>query len=149
MTPTTLKRVFRPILIGAAVVALGAFVLARQAHSSDPPIEPTASETGNEPPVWTAIKMGKPLPAEARWSDAIPARIAFDETKASRLGSPLAGRVTAVFVERGQQVKTGAPLFTVASGTLAELRNDLAKALLQRTTAVTNLERVQALVESS
>jgi len=148
-TSTTLKRVFRPILIGAVVVAGGALFLARQAHSSDPPVEAASQAPSNEAPAWTAIKLGKPLPSVPRWSDPIPARIAFDETKASRLGSPLAGRVTAVFVERGQQVKTGAPLFAVASGTLAELRNDLAKALLQRTTAMTNLERVQALVESN
>src|SRR4029077_4251652 len=99
MNPSSFKRVFRPILIGGVVVGVGAFVLARQAHSSDPPGEPVAEAPGGDRPAWTAIKLGKPLPSEARWSDPIPARIAFDETKASRLGSPLAGRVTAVFVE--------------------------------------------------
>jgi RND family efflux transporter MFP subunit len=147
---STMKRLARPILIATVVLAAGAFMLGRKAWSSDPPVAPV-TETPSQTDVnaWSAIKVAKPLPPVARWTDPIPARIAFDETKASRLGSPLAGRVTVVFVERGQQVKTGAPLFAVASGDLAGMRNDLARALLQRTTAVTNLERVQALVETN
>src|SRR5262249_16658625 len=63
----------------------------------------------------------------------------------SRLGSPLGGRVTAVSVERGQHVAAGTPLFAVSSPSLAEMRSELAKAAVQRTTAHTNLERVPAL----
>jgi RND family efflux transporter MFP subunit len=94
------------------------------------------------------IKLGAPSAAAPHWSDPIPARVAFDEAKTSRLGSPLAGRVTAVLVERGQRVKPGAPLFTVSSSSLAELRTELAKTAAQRTTAHTNLDRVQALVDA-
>src|SRR5205823_2708896 len=54
----------------------------------------------------------------------------------------------AVMAERGQHVKQGAALFTVSSPSLAELRNDLAKAMVDRETAKDNLERVQRLVDS-
>jgi RND family efflux transporter MFP subunit len=94
------------------------------------------------------IKLGAPTAAAPHWSDPIPARIAFDEARTSRLGSPLPGRVTAVLVERGQHVVPGAPLFTVSSPSLAELHTELAKTAAQRTTAHTNLDRVQALVDA-
>jgi RND family efflux transporter MFP subunit len=51
-------------------------------------------------------------------------------------------------VERGQQVKKGAPLFAVASPNLAELRADLEKATVERGTAKVNYDRVKALVDA-
>jgi cobalt-zinc-cadmium efflux system membrane fusion protein len=145
-----------PMVICLAAGAL-AIALARHYRRPDPPSEPAApgmtvgsSSVALAPgaPAWKVIKLGAPSAAAPHWSDPIPARIAFDEAKTSRLGSPLAGRVTAVLVERGQRVKPGAPLFTVSSSSLAELRTELAKTAAQRTTAHTNLDRVQALVDA-
>ena len=145
-----------PMVICLAAGAL-AIVLARHYRRPDPPAEPAApgmtvgsSSVTLAPgaPAWKVIKLGAPSAAAPHWSDPIPARVAFDEAKTSRLGSPLAGRVTAVLVERGQHVKPGAPLFTVSSSSLAELRTELAKTTAQRTTAHTNLDRVQALVDA-
>lgn len=145
-----------PIVICAGV-AVAAIVLARSYRRPDPPTEPPAPgmRVGSSSvtlatgaPAWKVIKLGTPLPAEPHWSDPIPARVMFDETRTSRLGSPLAGRVTQVVAERGQRVPSGAPLFTVSSPGLAELRSELAKTTAQRTTAHTNLDRVQALVEA-
>jgi membrane fusion protein, heavy metal efflux system len=134
-----------------------AILLARHYRRPDPPTEPAlpGMKVGSNSvaltpgaPAWKVIKLGAPSAAAPHWSDPIPARIAFDEAKTSRLGSPLAGRVTAVLVERGQHVKPGTPLFTVSSSGLAELRTELAKTTAQRTTAHTNLDRVQALVDA-
>lgn len=138
-------------------VGLGAIVLARQYHRPDPPADPPAPgmRVGSSSvtlaagaPAWKVLKLGAPLAAEPHWSDPIPARIVFDETRTSRLGSPLAGRITAVVAERGQRVKAGAPLFTVSSPSLAELRSELARTTAQRATAHTNLDRVEALVDA-
>jgi RND family efflux transporter MFP subunit len=146
-----------PILVAAIVFGAGAIVLARHYQRPDPPQEPAAPgmTVGSDSvtltadaPAWNVIKIGKPSPATPHWTDAIPARIQFDESRASRLGSPLAGRVTSIVVERGQRVKSGQALFTVSSPSLAELRNDLAKATMQRATAKINLDRVQALVDA-
>ncbi|HEY0191344.1 MAG TPA: efflux RND transporter periplasmic adaptor subunit, partial [Kofleriaceae bacterium] len=71
-----------------------------------------------------------------------------DEARASRLGSPLAGRVTSVAVDRGQRVKAGAALYTVASPNLAELRADREKAQIGKGSAKVNLDRNQALVDA-
>jgi membrane fusion protein, heavy metal efflux system len=157
LPPATAGRALRlPMMICLAAGAL-AILLARHYRRPDPPSEPAAPgmtvgsnsvALAPSAPAWKVIKLGAPSAAAPHWSDPIPARVAFDEARTSRLGSPLAGRVTAVLVERGQHVKPGAPLFTVSSPSLAELHTDLAKATAQRTTAHTNLDRVQALVDA-
>ncbi|HEX3758099.1 MAG TPA: efflux RND transporter periplasmic adaptor subunit, partial [Kofleriaceae bacterium] len=153
----TVGRTLRlPMVICVAAGAL-AILLARHYRRADPPTEPAAPgmKVGSNSvalasgaPAWKVVKLGAPGTAQPHWSDPVPGRVVFDETRTSRLGSPLAGRVTAVVVERGQHVKPGAPLFTVSSPSLAELRTELARTTAQRTTAHTNLERVQALVDA-
>lgn len=86
--------------------------------------------------------------APPHWTDEIPARIVYDEMRTSRVGVPLGGRVSAVNVELGQRVKAGAPLFSVTSGDLAELRSAEAKARIDLDAARTNYARVKALVDA-
>jgi RND family efflux transporter MFP subunit len=82
------------------------------------------------------------------WTDDVPARIVFDETRTSRIGSPLGGRVSAVMAELGDHVTAGAPLVTVISGDLADLRNARDKAVVDLDAAKQNYDRVAALVEA-
>ncbi|HEY4245182.1 MAG TPA: efflux RND transporter periplasmic adaptor subunit [Kofleriaceae bacterium] len=155
--PRTGRSLKLPIFLGAAVVGIAAIVAARKYERPAPKPEPpmpgvtTGSNsmtlTANAP-AWNELKLGAPSPAQPHWTDAIPARVVFDETRATRLGSPLGGRVTSVVAERGQKVKAGAPLFSVSSPNLAELRADQAKAAIGRDTAKVNLDRVQALVDA-
>ena len=145
------------VLAAAILVGAVAVVLARKYTRPEPPKDPAAPgmtvgsdrvTLTTDAPMWSVIKVAPAEAAEAHWTDPVPARVLFDEQHTSRLGSPLGGRVTGVMVERGQTVKTGAPLFTVSSPNLAELKNDSAKAQVERTTARTNLDRVQALVDA-
>ncbi len=94
------------------------------------------------------VELAQVAPAPPQWTDEIPARIAFNEARTSRVGVPLGGRVTAVNVELGQRVKTGAALFTVTSGDLAELRSAEEKAKVDLEAARTNFARVKALVDA-
>ncbi len=146
-----------PILAGAIVASAAAVLLAQHYHRPEPP--PATSLPGmlvgsdwvkmaDDAPQWSVLKIEAATAGTATWSDPLPARIAFDETKTSRVGAPLAGRITQVSVERGQRVKAGAPLFTVSSPSLAELRADQQKATVQRAAAQINLDRTQALVDS-
>ena len=98
-------------------------------------------------PQWSAIEIAPAARGELRWSDPMSARIVFDETRASRVGAPLAGRVTSVAVERGAHVRTGDPLFTMVSPGLAELRSERDKAQVELGSARITLERTQALVD--
>ena len=147
----------RPILIGVLVLGALAILVARHYHRPPPPTEPPAPgmTVGSDSvtlaagaPMWNVVKVAPAAPAEPHWADPVPARIVFDEGRTSRLGSPLAGRVTAVMVERGQSVKNGAVLFEVSSPNLAELRADLDKALVERNTAQINFDRVKNLVDA-
>lgn len=146
-----------PVIVACLVVGGGAVLLARKYHRPDPPIETAAPgmtvgkdsvTLSADAPMWSAIKLVSAAPAAPHWSDAVPARIVFDETLTSRLGAPLAGRITAVNVERGQHVKAGQALYSVSSPNLAELRGDLARANVQASTEKVNLDRVQALVDA-
>lgn len=100
-------------------------------------------------PQWSSIQVAPAAPAAPHWSDPVPGRVVFDETRGARVGSPLAGRVTRVDVEAGQHVRRGDPLFTVASPGLAELRADRARTGVERATAQAELARIQALVDAN
>jgi RND family efflux transporter MFP subunit len=154
VTPAGLRTAIILVSLG---LGAGVIAVARHYTRPDPPVEPPAPgmEVGKDSvtlaanaPMWSAIKVAPVEIAEPHWSDLVPARIAFDEGRTSRLGSPLGGRVTAVFVERGQTVKRGAQLFTVSSPNLAELRAGLAKATVERTTAKVSYDRTKNLVDA-
>jgi RND family efflux transporter MFP subunit len=146
-----------PALVGAIAIGGIAILLARHYNRPAPEPEPPAPgmTVGSDEvtleanaPMWNVVKVAKAAPAEPHWTDPVPARITFDEASTSRLGSPLSGRVTAVMVERGQHVAKGAPLFTVSSPNLAELRADAEKAGVERGAALANYNRVKDLVTS-
>lgn len=139
-----------------AALSLGGVAIALARHYKRPEPKPGAAAKGmavaptsvtlaGDAPMWSVIKLSACEPAEAEWSPPIPARIVFDETRASRMGSPLPGRVASVLVVRGQQVKEGATVFTVSSPHLAELRADLAKAKVIQAQAKATFDRVQSL----
>ena len=130
------------ILVASSGSVLDACSRSEAASAPTPPTQVAG------PASWSTIAFTKATACAATWSDAIPARIAFDEGKTSRLGVPLGGRVTEVAVERGQHVTAGAPLFAVASADLAVLRSHRDKARLELATAHTNHDRIQPLVEA-
>ncbi len=99
-------------------------------------------------PQWQLLKLGVVQAAETRWTDPIPARVVIDETRASKIQVPLSGRVTGVFVELGQRVRAGDPLFSVASPEIADLRSEREKASVDRDVAKSTLDRTRALVAS-
>jgi RND family efflux transporter MFP subunit len=154
-TKTRTRWVVVLVAIGVAGVAV---LAATKYKRPDPPTEPPAPgmnvgtnavTLAADAPQWSTIKVGKAVAAQPRWSDPSPARVVIDETKTSRVGSPLEGRVTQVNVQRGQVVKAGTVLFVVSSPNLAELRADRDKAVVEQATAKANLDRTQALVDAN
>lgn len=99
-------------------------------------------------PQWQALKIGEVRAAGPAWSDAFPARFKVNEATAARVGSPLAGRVTRVFVELGDPVKAGSPLFSVASADVAALRSEQQRAQVELSAARERAARVQAMVDA-
>jgi cobalt-zinc-cadmium efflux system membrane fusion protein len=142
----------------AAVVVSGISIWAASGFTREPP-PPTPEAPGiqvgddnvtlaADAPQWKVLRLGTVAGATTHWSDPVPARVKIDETRASKVGSPLAGRVTQVFVELGQPVKTGDALFTVASPDIAGLRGEREKAAVDLEVAKGTLERVKAMVSA-
>jgi len=156
MTQQPRPRWTRFAAIGGALVVSGVSIIAAARYQREPPPADTPApgmtvakdsvtlESGA--PQWKVLHLGVATPATQHWTDPLPARIEIDEAKLSRVGTPLAGRVSKVFVERGQAVAAGAPLFTVSSPNIAELRAERSKAEVDLKVAKANLERVRAVV---
>src|SRR5689334_3024903 len=102
----------RALRIATATAAIllggGTIVLARHYKRPDPPEDlPTPGMTvgsdfvklAGDAPMWSVLKIAPAEPPQPRWTEPVPAKVAFDEAHTSRIGSPLVGRVTAVMVE--------------------------------------------------
>src|SRR5712692_8522412 len=155
------RRHFRPDparLIGGVVAALaGLFSVwvaaewtrSPRAAAPAPPgltVEKDGITIAQGAPQWQVLKLGVVGSAGSHLTDPVPARVVIDETRASKVGVPLSGRVTRVQVELGQSVHEGEPLFSVASPEIAELREQRDKAAVDLEAAKAALDRVRALV---
>jgi RND family efflux transporter MFP subunit len=116
----------------------------------DPRVIVAASAIGFQQgaPQWDQIKIERVELAKRRWSDPAPAHLRADETRTSRVGAPLPGRVGKVLATIGQRVKKGAPLFSVMSPDLATLQSERMKADVELTTAKLAYERVHSIVQA-
>ncbi|RYZ01739.1 MAG: efflux RND transporter periplasmic adaptor subunit [Myxococcales bacterium] len=144
--------------LGIAIGVSALSVLAAVSfHRKAPPETSEAAgikvhETGisieNGAPQWKVLKLGTAAAAAERWSDPFPARFKVDEAFAAKVGSPLSGRITNVYIELGEHVKSGQPLFAVASPDVAELRASQQKAAVDLDVARAGYDRVKAMVEA-
>jgi membrane fusion protein, heavy metal efflux system len=137
------------MLLGGLSVWLSAG-FSREARPPEGPaglrVEGGAVTLAPDAPQWQALKLGVVTTADIRWTDPVPARVAIDETRASKAQTPLSGRVSRVFVELGQRVRAGDPLFSVTSPEIADLRAAKERAALDLEVARANEDRVHALV---
>lgn len=146
--------------VGLAIaVALGAAaIFAASRFERKPPPPPSASTTvavansavsiASGAPQWDVIRLGRAEAAAEQWSDPVPGYVRVDETRASRVGAPLGGRVVQVFAELGQTVSVGTPLFSVSSPDLAALRADQDHAKIDLAASKATYDRVHAIVQA-
>lgn len=154
-TPPSRQRVTN---LGIAICASALAMIGAISFHRKPPPEATAAagiEVGKNglslakgAPQWKVLKLGQVVSPTERWSDPYPARFKVDEAFAAKVGSPLAGRVTNVFIELGQPIKAGQPLFAIASPDIAELRAGQQKAAVDLDVAKAAYERIKTMVEA-
>jgi len=77
-----------------------------------------------------------------------PGHVAFDQNHLAQVASPWAGRVQQVFVQAGDAVRRGQPLFSVASPDLAQAEGALIGAQAAWTQAQATLQRAQGLAQA-
>ncbi|HKT75760.1 MAG TPA: efflux RND transporter periplasmic adaptor subunit [Sphingobium sp.] len=82
-----------------------------------------------------------PLPVSAD----LNARVALDESRTSRVGAPVAGRVTRVLADIGQPVRAGQPLAYLDAPDLGQARADLLTAQAQRNQKAREMARSRML----
>jgi RND family efflux transporter MFP subunit len=139
-----------------AAVGGGAALLLASLWRPEPPVQvqpPPGMKVGEHDvtlaqgaPQWNALKLAKVTPARPTFGEPVPARVRIDESHAARIGSPLAGRISQVFVELGQRVKKGDSLFIVSSPDLTTLQSDLMKANVDVEVANAQYQRVHDMV---
>jgi cobalt-zinc-cadmium efflux system membrane fusion protein len=116
-------------------------------HAGGLAVDPAGSiRVKAQAPQWGVLKVAPVQKAEGGWTDPVPGRVRIDDRLASRVGAPLGGRVSGIFVDLGQRVVAGDPLFAISSPDVAELRAQQDKARVDLEAARSVLDRVQAMV---
>jgi cobalt-zinc-cadmium efflux system membrane fusion protein len=138
----------------AVVLALAAFLYGRSldatAESAAPvaqPREPGVLRFAIGTPQLAAVKLALAEEAPLPLAEPLNGRIAYNENLTARVASPIAGRVTSLTLQSGDEVKAGAPLLTLDSPELAAAVADLAKAEAEEKRSRLAVERARALAE--
>src|SRR5690348_12297821 len=126
----------RVVLLMAAVLSIGcnrAIPVAEGSSASTAPVDPTRiTATGT---LLERIKLGEPAWADVGASLTVAARMEVDETRVTRVGSPVMGRISSLAVREGQDVQRGQLLALLNSTGLSGGQLQLLKAITQRQVA--------------
>lgn len=112
-------------------------------EKSTDPLEITPAES-----LRAQLQTAVPVVANVGATLSVSARIEFDETRITRVGSPVMGRIASLAVREGQEVKKGQLLATVNSTGLSEAQLALLKASSQRQLAQRAVDRAQTLLSA-
>jgi membrane fusion protein, heavy metal efflux system len=91
------------------------------------------------------IRVGPPGAAEVGEEITVTARVAVDEARVMRIGSPVLARVLSLAVQEGQEVQEGQLLAEVNSVQLADAQLDFLKSMSQRQMARRAVDRARIL----
>jgi len=116
------------------------------AAETAPPQNPMEIEVDEN--LMRRLKLG-----EASWANVgatltVAARVEVDETRVTRVGSPVMGRIASLSVHQGQQVRKGQILALVNSVGLSDAQLSFLKALSQKQVASRAVERAQQLLKA-
>lgn len=98
--------------------------------------------------VRSRLKIGEPVTAEVGASITVAARVEVDETRVTRVGSPVMGRINSVGAHEGQDVQKGEVLAQLNSTGLSDAQLSFLKSLSQKQVAQRAVERAQVLLNA-
>lgn len=113
----------------AVAAGVAAFALSILSHDRPEPVQvpPPVAVTGTAvavpagAPAWEYIKLGVAHTETALPPLPVAGQVTFDETRTTRLTSPLVGRVDAVLTRIGTPVEEGEKILSIRSGALVDL----------------------------
>lgn len=111
------------------------------------PREPNVVRFEKGAPQLASVKLALAEEAPLPLAEPLNGRIAYNENLTARVSSPIAGRVTQLKLQPGDEVKAGMPLLTLDSPDLAAAVADLAKAEAEEKRSRLAVERARALTE--
>ncbi|MEZ5354207.1 MAG: efflux RND transporter periplasmic adaptor subunit [Bryobacteraceae bacterium] len=94
------------------------------------------------------VRVGQPKWANVGTSISVSARVEVDETRVTRVGSPVMGRVNTLRFHEGQEVHRGDVLAQVTSTGLSDGQLQLLKSLSQRQVAQRAVDRAQIMLKA-
>ncbi len=104
-------------------------------------------QLAKDAPQWKYVQLDTARLADSLAPARYPAHITVDEQRTFAISSPLPGRIDRIVVKLGDEVATGARLFSIRSGALAEVVKQFETATAQVAARRRTVERTRALVE--
>lgn len=101
-----------------------------------------------EPGLLQRLRIEEPVWAEVGSRVTIPAHVSVDETRVTRVGSPVMGRVVELTVGVGQEVKHGQELAALHSTALSDAQLAFLRALSRKQVDERAVERAKALLQA-
>jgi cobalt-zinc-cadmium efflux system membrane fusion protein len=114
----------------------------QQQQSSDP------MEIKAEPALLQRLQIGEPVAGEVGTTITVAARIEEDDTRITRVGSPVMGRIASISVREGQEVKKGQVLAQLNSIGMSGAQLEFLKAITKKQLARRSVDRAQQLLKA-
>jgi cobalt-zinc-cadmium efflux system membrane fusion protein len=141
-------------IVIAVGLALAGLMYERLDTSAEPaasapavPREPNVVRFEKGAPQLASVKVALAEEAPLPLAEPLNARIAYNENVTARISSPIAGRITQLKLQPGDEVKAGTPLLTLDSPDLAAAVADVTKAGAEEKRSRLAMERARALTE--
>jgi len=147
----------KPITVTACALALASVLTT--AGCGAKPGQPVAAATTESPTTDPSviktdaglrerIKTGEPAWAAVDASFTVAARVEVDDTRITRVGAPVMGRIATLGAREGEEVHRGQVLATLISPGLSDAQLELLKAISHKQVAQRAVERAQVLLKS-
>jgi cobalt-zinc-cadmium efflux system membrane fusion protein len=124
-----------------------------ESQNSKAEVQPTALQRNPLEITAEMLLLEQLTVGEVSWSDvhesvSVPARVEVDDTRVTRVGAPITGRVTELLVHEGQTVERGQVLVKLYSTSLVDVQLGFLKAHSQRSLAERAVARAQQLLRA-
>ncbi|WP_051669570.1 efflux RND transporter periplasmic adaptor subunit [Bryobacter aggregatus] len=138
------------IALGAGAAGCGKVSSPSQpvAAASTPVKQSNEMEVKASPLLLKQLTLGEPTLESVGAAITVAAQLEADETRTTRVSSPMMGRITSLLVHEGQMVKKGQLLALLNSTGLSEAQLSYLKAISQKQLAQRAMDRAKRLIEA-